>query len=536
MSRTAVRGFVALLALSVAALLTAATPAWAGQVLIPVVGHHAPGSQVVYRTEVWITNPGQVDAQAIAHFVQQGSDGMAPHAGDTVVMVPAGATVLLAKVAANGEGGMLELSAPAALVVRARLDALPASGESAASAASAAAATVGASDAADGIEVLDGAGAIDAIDVVAEATAADRSGKAWSITAVQPVSAAGALGAGEVAHLQGLERQPGGEVTDLGLLNLSEQAAHCQLSPFASDGGRVAAPAAVTLPPLGTLQLEDAFASLGERRLSGGRFEVSCDQPFYAYAAVFAAGGSVIEAVTPSQGFADPAVAGSAAAGSAAAAAAPVAPPDAAGTLAGPEPFAAPAAAAVPQRSTSASGVVTLVVPGTFLHATATNSFISYDLATQRGLAYHRATVDFDLTISDFNHVLLFTGVTSFRRPNKTRKARVLYYAMQLVNRNQKTILDLGIQDRLARTQGPWKAGHTYHLTFTYDLRGRQVKLDLFENGKHIYQIAGPTLHPDLSANANPLTVDFGQTGIGDGAYGPPLGWTYANLSVQLQP
>jgi hypothetical protein len=31
-------------------------------------------------------------------------------------------------------------------------------------------------------------------------------------------------------------------------------------------------------------------------------------------------------------------------------------------------------------------------------------------------------------------------------------------------------------------------------------------------------------------------TVDFGQTGIGDGAYGPPLGWTYANLSVQLQP
>jgi hypothetical protein len=527
MSRMAVRGYVALLALPVAVLLTSATPALAGQVSIPVIGHHAPGSQVVYRTEVWITNPGQVDAQAIAHLVQQGVDGMAPHAGDTVVMVPSGATVLLAKVAANGEGGMLELSAAAALVVRARLDALPASAESAAAAA------VAASDAADGIEVLDGAGAIhaiDAVDVLAEASPADRSGKAWSITAVQPVSAAGALGAGEVAHLQGLERQPGGEVTDLGLFNLSEQAANCQLSPFASDGSRVAAPAAVSLPPLGTLQLEDAFASLGEQRLSGGRFEVSCDQPFYAYAAVFAAGGSVIEAVTPSQGFADPAVAGSAAA------AAPVAPADAAGTLAGPEPSAAPAAAAVPQRSTSASGVVTLVVPGTFLHATAANSFISYDLATPRGLAYHRATVDFDLTISDFNHVLLFTGVTSFRRPNKTRKARVLYYAMQLVNRNQKTILDLGIQDRLTRTQGPWKAGHTYHLTFTYDLRGRQVKLDLFENGKHIYQIAGPTLHPDLSANANPLTVDFGQTGIGDGAYGPPLGWTYANLSVQLQP
>ncbi len=530
MRRTAVRSFVVL---PVLVVLLAATPALAGQVLIPVVGHQAHGIQIVYRTEVWITNPGQVDAQAVAHFVQQGSDGMAPHAGDTVVMIPAGATVLLAKVAANGEGGMLELSAAATLLVRARLDALAASAESAESVASAArgAAPAAAASDADGIVVLDGADAIDAIDVQAGTNATDRSGQSWSTAAIPEVSAAGALAAGEVAHLQGLGRQPGGEVTDLGLINLSEQAAGCQVSAFASDGSRVAAPATVSLPPLGTLQLEDAFASLGVQRLSGGRFEVSCDRAFYAYAAVFAAGGSVIEAVAPSQGFADPAATGSAAA------AAPVAAPDAAGTVgADLDPAAAPAGTAVPERSTSASGVVTLVVPGTFLHATAANSFISYNLAAQPGLAYHRATVDFDLTISNFNHVLLFTGVTSFRRPNKNRKDRVLYYAMQLVNRNQKTILDLGIENRFARTPGPWQAGHTYHLTFTYDLRGRQVKLDVFENGRHIYQIAGPPLHPDLSANGNPLTVDFGQTGIGDGAYGPPLGWTYANLNVQLQP
>ncbi len=550
MSRTAVRGFLALpsvpalpvllalLAMTAAtAVAAAATPAVAGQVFIPVAGHHAPGSQVAYRTEVWVTNPGQAEAQAVARFVEQGADGTAPHAGEAVFTVPAGATVLLVKAAPNGEGGMLEISAAAALEVRARLDALPASGASAGGDAVAAGAG---SDAVDGIEVIAGTDAIDAMDAVAapaafpalpETGGLDRSRPSWSSTAIQVVSAAGALGAGEVAHLQGLGRQPGGEVTDLGLLDLSQQPARCQVSAFASDGSRVAAPVAVSLPPLGTLQLEDAFGSLGEQRLSGGRFEVSCDQPFHAYAAVFTAGGSVIEAVAPSQGFADPAAAGSAAA------AAPVAPSDAAGTAgAALGPVAAPAGAAVPQRSTSASGVLTLVVPGTFLHATAADSFISYDLAARPGVAYHRATVDFDLTISDFNHVLLFTGVTSFRRPNKNRKNRVLYYAMQLVNRNQKTILDLGIQDRLTRTQGPWKVGHTYHLTFTYDLRGHQVKLDLFEHGQHIYQIAGPTLHPDLSANANPLTVDFGQTGIGDGAYGPPLGWTYANLNVQLQP
>jgi hypothetical protein len=496
------------------AAAAAATPGVAGQVFIPVAGHHAPGSRIAYRTEVWVTNAGQAEAQAVARFVEQGADGTAPHAGEVGFTIPAGATVLLAKIAPNGAGGMLEVSTAAALEVRARLDALPAS------------------DAVDGIEMIADPDAIDS-------RASDRQRQPWSSAAIQAVSAAGALAAGEVAHLQGLGRQPGGEVTDLGLVNLSELATHCQMSAFASDGSRLGAPATVSLPPLGTRQLEDAFGSLGEQRLSGGRFEVTCDQQFYASAVVFAAGGSVVEAVAPSQGLADQPATGSAAAPSAAAAA-PVAAPDAAGTVgtagAGLDPAAAAAGAAVPERSTSASGVVTLVVPGTFLKATALNSFISYDLAAQPGIAYHRATVDLDLTISDFNHVLLFTGVTSFRRPNKNRKDRVLYYAMQLVNRNQKTILDLGVQDRLTRTQGPWQAGHTYHLTFTYDLRGRQVKLDLFENGQHIYQIAGPTLHSDLSANANPLTVDFGQTGIGDGAYGPPLGWTYANLNVTLQP
>ena len=179
---------------------------------------------------------------------------------------------------------------------------------------------------------------------------------------------------------------------------------------------------------------------------------------------------------------------------------------------------------------------MTLSVPGTFLHATDSNSFATYNLAARPGVAYHRATVDFDLSIGHFNDVLLFTGVTSFRRPARHRKDRVLYYAMQLVNRNQKTVLDLGIQDRLARTQGPWQPGHTYHLKFTYDLRNRLVQLDVYEHGGHIYKISGPALHFDLSANGNPLTVDFGQTGIGDGAYGPPLGWDYANLNVLLEP
>jgi hypothetical protein len=482
------------------ALLSAATPVFAGQVFIPVSGHHAAGSRIAYRTLVWVTNFGQADAEAVARFVEQGADGTkAPGGagGEVSVAVPAGATVLLANAAPEGRSGMIEVSGGADLEVRARLESL------------------------DGVE---------------------RGGLAQSSAAVQAVSATNALAPGQVAHLQGLGRQAGGEVTDLGLLNLADQAAVCQVSAFRADGGQIALAGAIAVPPLGARSFEDAFGLLGEQRLAGGRFEVTCDQQFYAYAAVFAAGGTVSEAVTPSHGMADNPVLGALQpivaidASAPLPAAAPDAAPETAGAVAGADGSQATSGVAVPQRSRSAAGVVTLTVPGTFLTATNSNSFISYDLAAVPGLAYHRATVDFDLNIKDFNKILLFTGVTSFRRPNKNRKDRLLYYAMQLVNRNQKTILDLGIQDRLARTQGPWKAGHTYHLTFTYDLRGRQAKLDLFENGQHIYQISGPALHFDLSANANPLTVDFGQTGIGDGAYGPPIGWTYSNLNVLLLP
>jgi hypothetical protein len=333
--------------------------------------------------------------------------------------------------------------------------------------------------------------------VSARVEAIGPSGVLLSSASVPAVAAENALPAGAVLHLQGLGRAPGGAVTNFALLNLSTQAATCTVSAFRVDGTQIAHTANVGMPALGTRQFDDAFAILGELQIADGRFETSCDQQFYAYATVLQVGGPVTNFVEPSRAMV--------------------------GTL-------------VADNPPPPAGTVTLNVPGVFLHATNSNSFISYDLAALPGVAYTSATVEFDLTIHNFNKILLFTGVHSFRRPNKNRKDRVLYYALQLVNRNSKTILDLGVQDVLARSQGPWKSGHTYHLKFTYDVGQRLVQLDVSENGAHIYSISGPAQHFDLSANQNPITVDFGQTGIGDGAYGPPLGWTYANLSLALTP
>ena len=39
-----------------------------------------------------------------------------------------------------------------------------------------------------------------------------------------------------------------------------------------------------------------------------------------------------------------------------------------------------------------------------------------------------------------------------------------------------------------------------------------------------------------VAARSNMLRVDFGQTGIADGAYVPPYGWSFSNLHAELTP
>ena len=90
--------------------------------------------------------------------------------------------------------------------------------------------------------------------------------------------------------------------------------------------------------------------------------------------------------------------------------------------------------------------------------------------------------------------------------------------------------------DVLARGDGPWQAFHTYHLKITYDVPGRVVRLEVFEGGVRKQILAGQAQHLDLKNDGHALSVDFGQSGIADGAYYPPIGWQYSNLKVVLTP
>jgi len=332
----------------------------------------------------------------------------------------------------------------------------------------------------------------------------DANGNLLGAATVPAISQDNALQAGAFVEVQGLQRGAGGTITDFALVNLGGSAAQCAVAAFRSDGSAIAAPATLTLLPLSRRDFGEVLATLGALAISDARIVASCSQPFYAFATVYTPGSGTIAVIGPS-----PTLAGS------------VGP---SGSGGGPGPRG------------GGPGSVTFSVPGTFLNATTSNSEQLYNLPAPAGVPYQRATIDWDLHIGIFPSGL-FTGVMSFRRPNSSRALREPFCGVQIVNRNSKTLLDLGVENIFERTTGPWKSGASYHLKLTYDLTINQCQLDVSQGGPVIYTIAGPAQWFDLSATAaNPLVVDFGQTGIGDGAYFPPVTWSFSNLNVLLEP
>jgi hypothetical protein len=62
------------------------------------------------------------------------------------------------------------------------------------------------------------------------------------------------------------------------------------------------------------------------------------------------------------------------------------------------------------------------------------------------------------------------------------------------------------------------------------------VTITVFKDGQQVHSLSGPPQTPELVDNGNPISVDFGQTGIADFAYFPPIGWVFSNLQVTFEP
>ena len=458
-------------------------PALAGDALIPIASNETVGN-TLYVTKLWVTNQGGSARRFSTKFIAVEANGVQARPSAQVTVAPR-STVLVNGVAPMGQAGMLLVTGAPQLVVSARLEAF--SGGSALASANLQAVT--------GRQVS-----------VADATVV----------------------------LQGLARRTDGLATSIHVANASEQAASCVLKAFRKNGQQIEQNMNITNKPLSLRSFPDAFATLGETELADARFTVSCNQPFYAFARVQKPGTAELEVVTPSATVGRaPAVASLDS--------------DLPKGDAYPDPDEATLAAAEAElvpADLAADGTLTMDVPGEFLRAKQGNSFKLYTLPLREGLEYGRAEVEFDLEMGKWR-TPLFHGIMGFKRSNPDRRQRVLYTGLILRGSNgYKTILDIGKDPRTGEGElvksntGPWRERAKYHLKFTYDTPARRVTLQVWRNGNLVQTLSGDINNRDLRdlGQGRRVTLDFGMTGVADGAYFPPLGWVYSNLKVKVSP
>lgn len=303
------------------------------------------------------------------------------------------------------------------------------------------------------------------------------------------------IAAGKVAELQGLERTQRGTITDYGLVNLNPTSTQCTIKAFRTNSSQISQTVVLTLPPLSMRYYGEALATLGQTVIADVRMETTCDKQFFPYAVIYKPGSPETFFVTPS------------------------------GTLDGDLGTGGGGGG-------NPSGTVVFQQTGTYLAAKQGASYKSFTLPLIKDVRYKKATVDFDLSIGRFPGGL-FTGTMSLRRNDRT-----LFYGLIIRNDRQKTVLDMGIKDDVVTggNGGPWAEKSNFHVNIDYDTTSGNLTFKVFQGSNLVQTLVGRLNHPDLVQSGNAISIDFGMTGIADGAYFPPIGWTFSNLKVTFVP
>jgi hypothetical protein len=463
------------------ALLAPLAPVFAGTVYVPVAPQQQVG-QVSYRTQIAVSNPGSVARQLTATFLQSGRDGLQTAGRSTTVSVPAHGTSLLTNLAPAGREGMLEITGSEQVAVSARLEAVSA------------------------------------------------SGRVVSSTPLPVVGSESQVPAGTTAHLQGIGRNATGFQHRFGLINLGSQEAACTVTAWRANGTAVLRPASLTAPARSHRSVTAPFASLGAAFFSDARLEMTCDQPFFVYALQLGPQGAGLVSIPSTTLQSDLASVDELAR----------ARDDGGGEVGGRggqggdgggdgETDGGTGGGTDNGGGSTVSGQGSIAHKGLFLNARQGDSYRMFELPLRPGARYKKITVDFDLYVNTWS-TPLFHAIASLRRNDRT-----LYYGLLMRSDRRKTIIDLG-RDRTATGVGPWAQRGNYHIRMTADSQVRTITMEMFQGGRLVHTVSGPMTNWDLSvSDKTRIRVDFGSGKVADGAYFPPYGWKYSNLSVKAE-
>ncbi len=444
--------------------------AFAGAVYIPVPDPiSAAGSTHV--VQLWMTNTGAKQSTYTATLLAAETDGtQRPSPGPSASPIAAGRTSVLNGIGKVGQVGLLEVATTASMSVEARLFSTAPNSQTS------------------------------------------------MVTPIPLISSDNQLATGTTAVLLGLRRDnTHGDYTDLGVVNLAQQASQCQIELFRADGTQIASTSTVTFKALSLRFFNDAFNLLGELDAADARAEVTCDQPFYAFATIYTAATSEMLFVTPApSGASTLTVPGSGSGGSG-------------GTTGG------------SGGSTGGSGgtVTIFTAPGTFHTAAPGNEKKIFDITLPQPLSLRQMVIDMDVIPGPWNrakipgnHAILWLYRDKFRsntiaNVNAFSPPKLTFKAAQNVNLPPGNLT----QDE----QGfSWVQGTRYHVKYTYDAEHATVTAVLSSGGTTLKTLTFPGTAPNgvLDIATTGLTAEFGHYADQSGPEVASYGWSYANLVI----
>ncbi len=240
--------------LAAAAIVFASTlPAWAGSVYVPLA-KDVTINGIRYRTEVLVSNKGDVARRFSTYFISTETDGTFRPNGsgeENQIGVNPLSTLLLTGVAPSGVNGMLEITGAPQITVHSRL--------------------------------------------IATVNGVDQLG-----ASIPTLSSDTLIPADTQIQLVNLERSSSRR-SDFVLVNLAHEAAICNVSVFQANGSQVGNAVEVGMAPLSHRQFSDVLNLLGLVGISAVRFQIACSDDFYAYALNFDTASGEATVITPAE-------------------------------------------------------------------------------------------------------------------------------------------------------------------------------------------------------------------------------------------
>jgi hypothetical protein len=311
--------------------------------------------------------------------------------------------------------------------------------------------------------------------------------------------------AGAAVYLNGVGRDGNRDVTQLALINLGDVASQCQVDVVAEDGSLVRNAGTAEVPAKSMSRFDDALGLRGGPVVTA---KISCDQPFYALAALADGKTTEVSFINPSE------------------------------TI----ETAAPARARKRQAGTTGGNtVITFDQNGLFHTATPANAKKILRVPVPQTLNATKVLAEFDVIAGPWNprlpkgaHNLIFFHRGKFR---SNTLANVNAFGPGNNKAKAAQNVDMPAHYSTSTEFGfTFQQGQTYHISSLYDAATQKVTFGIYQNGVLVKggQYQATARNRLLNVPVTGLVAEFGNYNNQFLPEVSSLGWKFANFHVEI--